>query len=305
VLPGIELDRYDFSAGAGRSLAVLGPVRQDAGVAAAMELAEASGRPLLLLGPIEDRAFYQEQVAPRLGQGRVRHLDAGSAKSRSEHLGQAFAVINLGSDDPQATLGALEAMACGTPVLALRMGALPELVADGETGILVETSQQAGARLEELEHLDRRRCRDHVAERFGSQRMVEETLQVYEQVLASTRPQARRALPPWGRWEVLLDEPAYKVKRIRVEPGKRLSYQRHKKRSEHWVIVEGRGVVTLDGRDMDVSAGQKVDVAEGVAHRIANSGETPLVFIEIQMGDYFGEDDIERLEDDYGRQGTV
>jgi mannose-6-phosphate isomerase len=106
---------------------------------------------------------------------------------------------------------------------------------------------------------------------------------------------------PWGFFEVLSDREDHKVKRITVYPGKRLSYQRHRRRSEHWHVVAGSPVVTLDGRDIGLAAGQSVDIATGQAHRIANPGEENVVFIEVQRGDYFGEDDIERLEDDFGR----
>lgn len=106
---------------------------------------------------------------------------------------------------------------------------------------------------------------------------------------------------PWGRYEVLSDAPTHKVKRITVEPGQRLSYQRHAQRAEHWFVVSGEGVMTVDGRDRAVEAGTAVDVPVGAAHRIASTGSAPLVFIEVQQGSYFGEDDIERLDDDYGR----
>ena len=106
---------------------------------------------------------------------------------------------------------------------------------------------------------------------------------------------------PWGCYDVLSDESDSKVKRITVTPGCRLSYQRHAKRSEHWFIVSGNPVVTLDGLDEPLGAGDAVDIPVGTAHRIANPGPEPVVFIEVQHGAYFGEDDIERLEDDYGR----
>jgi mannose-6-phosphate isomerase len=106
---------------------------------------------------------------------------------------------------------------------------------------------------------------------------------------------------PWGDYEVIDDEATFKVKRITVEPGQRLSYQRHEHRSEHWFVVMGAGLVTIDGIDRQVVAGAAVDVPRGAAHRIQNTGEEPLVFIEVQRGTYFGEDDIERLSDDYGR----
>ena len=106
---------------------------------------------------------------------------------------------------------------------------------------------------------------------------------------------------PWGRFEVLADGDDCKVKRLIVEAGQRLSYQRHEHRAEHWFIVSGRAVVTVDGTDHDLRAGQAIDVPRGAAHRIANPGSSDLVFIEVQLGDYFGEDDIVRLSDDYGR----
>jgi mannose-6-phosphate isomerase len=106
---------------------------------------------------------------------------------------------------------------------------------------------------------------------------------------------------PWGSYTVLTEGDAFKVKTIEVHPGQRLSYQKHARRAEHWFIVQGDGVVTLDGAEVPVHPGVAVDVGLGVAHRIHNTGATPLVFVEVQHGDYFGEDDIVRLEDDYGR----
>ncbi len=106
---------------------------------------------------------------------------------------------------------------------------------------------------------------------------------------------------PWGNFTILSDEPDHKVKRITVNPGARLSLQRHKKRQEHWLIVSGRATVTLNSDIMELGPGEAVDIPRHAIHRVENRADEPLVFIEIQLGDYFGEDDIERLEDDYGR----
>jgi len=106
---------------------------------------------------------------------------------------------------------------------------------------------------------------------------------------------------PWGRYEVLQESPSHKVKCIWVSPGKRLSYQRHQKRSEHWFIVSGSAQVTINGVVSSLSAGDSLDIPAGTLHRIANVGENDVVFIEVQTGTYFGEDDIERVEDDFGR----
>ncbi len=106
---------------------------------------------------------------------------------------------------------------------------------------------------------------------------------------------------PWGSFTVLDEGQGYKVKRIEVLPGKRLSYQRHARREEHWMVVAGVGRVTLDGRESLIGVGDTMDIPIGAAHRIENPGLDTLLFIEIQRGDYLGEDDITRLEDDFGR----
>ena len=106
---------------------------------------------------------------------------------------------------------------------------------------------------------------------------------------------------PWGAWEVLLESPECKVKRITVEPGQRLSYQYHHHRREHWVIVSGVAMVTLDGNEQMYTTGEVVSIGFKIPHRVANQGPERLVFIEVQQGTYFGEDDIVRLQDDYGR----
>jgi len=106
---------------------------------------------------------------------------------------------------------------------------------------------------------------------------------------------------PWGTFTVLDEGDTFKVKRIEVLPGKRLSYQKHAQRAEHWVVVEGTAKVTLDDRDITVRAGEAIDIPIGSAHRVENPGDELLVFIEVQRGSYLGEDDIIRLQDDFGR----
>lgn len=107
---------------------------------------------------------------------------------------------------------------------------------------------------------------------------------------------------PWGFYEVIFDKPDHKIKRICVEPKNRLSYQYHKKRQEHWFIVSGEALVTLDGKQIKLRPGESIDISKESLHRIQNLSEnTILIFIEIQTGEYFGEDDIVRVDDDYDR----
>jgi mannose-6-phosphate isomerase len=106
---------------------------------------------------------------------------------------------------------------------------------------------------------------------------------------------------PWGYYEVLSNASDHKVKRIVVEPKGRLSLQRHKLRNEHWFVVSGQGRAVVESREFPLCAGSVIDIPFQARHRVENCSTKNLVIIEVQTGDYFGEDDIERFEDDYGR----
>jgi mannose-6-phosphate isomerase-like protein (cupin superfamily) len=106
---------------------------------------------------------------------------------------------------------------------------------------------------------------------------------------------------PWGSWHVIDVDDGYKVKRIHVSPGSRLSLQTHEHRAEHWVVIQGVATATVGEHTSQVLTGEAIDVPLRAKHRLANEGEEELVIIEVQLGSYTGEDDIVRLEDDYGR----
>jgi mannose-6-phosphate isomerase len=106
---------------------------------------------------------------------------------------------------------------------------------------------------------------------------------------------------PWGNYTVLDEAEGFKVKRIEVLPKKRLSYQKHFKRTEHWFVLRGIAKITLNDVEITVKAGESIDIPIEAKHRVANEGDEMLVFIEIQQGSYLGEDDIVRFDDDFGR----
>ena len=106
---------------------------------------------------------------------------------------------------------------------------------------------------------------------------------------------------PWGRFFVIHDEPNYKLKRIEVDSGERLSYQYHNRRSEVWTIVEGEAIVTVEGKVKEYKTGDTILIPKRAKHRIQNEKQKKVVFIEVQLGSYFGEDDIVRIDDDYNR----
>ncbi len=106
---------------------------------------------------------------------------------------------------------------------------------------------------------------------------------------------------PWGSYQVLKREAGIWVKRIEIKPKARFSLQKHSQRSEHWIVVRGKGVVTCGSKKITVATGDCVDIPLGKKHRMENKSSTPLVFIEIALGKHLSEDDIIRFEDDYGR----
>jgi mannose-1-phosphate guanylyltransferase/mannose-6-phosphate isomerase len=106
---------------------------------------------------------------------------------------------------------------------------------------------------------------------------------------------------PWGTYQSLLEEKGYQIKKIVVHPGEQLSLQYHHQRSEHWVVTQGKGIVKINKEKHDAKKGDYFFIPLKAVHRLSNSGKDPLIIVEIQSGEYLGEDDIVRLEDNYGR----
>jgi mannose-1-phosphate guanylyltransferase/mannose-6-phosphate isomerase len=110
-----------------------------------------------------------------------------------------------------------------------------------------------------------------------------------------------RTQRPWGWYETVSEVAGNKIKRIQVAPGQQLSLQKHSQRAEHWVVTQGTASITLDEQSFELQPGQHCDIAIGQVHRLANKTETAVEIVEVQFGSYLGEDDIVRLQDDYGR----
>lgn len=304
VYHGIPMEEFTLRRKRGDYLLFFGRIHPEKGTVEAIEVARRSKRRLIIAGIIQDRDYFEREVEPHIDGDRVRYIGSVGPELRDEVLGGATALLHLISFDEPFGLSMVEAMACGTPVIAYARGSVPEIIKHGETGFIVESVDAALEALGLVPQLDAERLRTYVQENFSRERMVENYIKVYEEVLRMRETDENNPKfdqRPWGSFTVLDEADGYKVKRIEVLPHKRLSYQRHSRRAEHWMVVEGAGRVTLDGRDVVVRVGDTVDVPIGTAHRIENPGDEPLVFIEIQRGSYLGEDDIVRLEDDFGR----
>ena len=109
---------------------------------------------------------------------------------------------------------------------------------------------------------------------------------------------------PWGWYDIIDESDRYKVKSIEVNPGEKLSLQKHHHRAEHWVVVEGTALTECDGKEKLLAENESIYIPVGSIHRLSNPGKIPLRIIEVQSGPYLGEDDIVRLEDIYGRLKT-
>ncbi|MCY7363843.1 MAG: glycosyltransferase family 4 protein [Frankiaceae bacterium] len=176
----------DVPLGTGSSdgtLVFLGRIHPDKGTAEAVEVARRSGRPLVIAGIVQDEAYFQEQVLPHVDGERVRYVGPVGPQERDRLLGDADALLHLVRFAEPFGLSMVEAMACGTPVVAVPLGSVPEVVADGVTGWLVDDVEAAVGAVGRLDELDRAACRRRVVERFSVERMVEGYLRVYEELV--------------------------------------------------------------------------------------------------------------------------
>jgi len=182
---GIDLDALPFRASAGDGLAVFGRIHPDKGTAEAITIARAAGRRLTICGIVQDARYFAEQVEPHLDGDRVVYLGSVGPDDRAEVLGSAAALLHPISFAEPFGLSVVEAMACGTPVVAYRRGSMPEVVDEGVTGFLADDVTGAVAAIERAVRLDRAAVRERAASRFGVDRMVTEYLSVYQRILAT------------------------------------------------------------------------------------------------------------------------
>jgi mannose-6-phosphate isomerase-like protein (cupin superfamily) len=245
-----------------------------------------------------NQQYFDTHIKPNINGKQIDCYKLSDLKLQNKLIGGALALLLPIKSNSHVGLLVAESFACGTPVIAYKYGALSELVDNGVTGYLVNTIEEAVNMVGKVRSISRSRCREEAERRFSKEQMVDKYISLYSKVLEDNKREDHR---PWGYYEILSSKSDYKVKRIIVKPNKRLSLQRHRHRSEHWYIVKGRAIVTLNKDKIPLEAGEAVDIPKGTAHRISNEGNDPLIFIEVQTGTYFGEDDIERLEDDFGR----
>jgi glycosyltransferase involved in cell wall biosynthesis len=180
---GIDLDEFDLQREPGDYLLFFGRIHPDKGTAEAIDVAERAGLPLTIAGIVQDRDYFERFVEPRLDGEHVSYIGAVGPERRGDLLGGARALLHLVNFDEPFGFSVVEAMACGTPVVARRRGSMSEIVHDAENGFLVDTSDEAVAAVQASSTLDRAAVRASVEGRFDVDRMVDDYLALYRRVV--------------------------------------------------------------------------------------------------------------------------
>jgi glycosyltransferase involved in cell wall biosynthesis len=180
---GIDFSQFEFNPEPDDYLLFFGRIHPDKGVAEAIEVARATGIPLVIAGIIQDQGYFDREVARHVDDRAVRYIGSVGPAERSRILGGATALLHLINFDEPFGFSVVESMACGTPVIASPRGSMPEIVSDGINGFLVETLDDATGAVEAVGSLDRRKVRDSVENRFTVERMVDRYIKVYRQLI--------------------------------------------------------------------------------------------------------------------------
>jgi glycosyltransferase involved in cell wall biosynthesis len=188
---GIDIKQFDFQPEPEDYLLFFGRIHHDKGAREALEIARACNKKLILAGIIQDEAYYHQYVEPHLDNTNVVYVGSVGPAQRNQLLGKAYALLHPINFNEPFGLSVIEAMACGTPVIAFNNGSMPELIVNGMNGFLVKTVSDAIEAAAHTKDIDRACCRRHVEQYFTVERMVEEYIQVYETILEKKKPRDR------------------------------------------------------------------------------------------------------------------
>jgi len=181
---GIDVSAFELQREPGDYLLFFGRIHPDKGTVEAIDVAERTDTPLVIAGIVQDDDYFEQLVEPRIDGARVRYLGPVGPDVRGDLLGGARALLHLVNFDEPFGFSVVEAMACGTPVIASARGSMPEIVRDGESGFLVGGVDEAAAAVRSVQDLDRAAVRASVEQRFNATRMVDDYLALYRRILS-------------------------------------------------------------------------------------------------------------------------
>lgn len=191
---GIDLGRFTFKSEPGDYLLFFGRIHPDKGTKEAIEISRRVGKKLVIGGIIQDAYYFDHEVRPHLDGDTIVYVGSADPEERNKLLGRAYVLLHPINFDEPFGLSVIEAMACGTPVIAFNRGSMPEVIADGKTGYLANSIKDAICKLDRIRELDRAECRTWVEKKFSVDRMVEDYLHVYKRILAESKREDHR--PP-------------------------------------------------------------------------------------------------------------
>jgi glycosyltransferase involved in cell wall biosynthesis len=189
---GIDISAFTFNPAPGSYLAFFGRIHPDKGVVAAIDAARQAGIPLRIAGIIQDEMYFEEEIVPRLDGDRVQFVGSVQAEDRSSFLGGAGALLHLIDFDEPFGLSVVEAMACGTPVIAFRRGSMPEPIVEGSTGSIVTDVESASKVARSIGQFDRARVRASAVQRFSADRMVDDYVAAYRHAITESHQRSSR-----------------------------------------------------------------------------------------------------------------
>jgi glycosyltransferase involved in cell wall biosynthesis len=192
---GIDLETFPHNPDGSDDLLFFGRIHPDKGAKEALDVARASGRFLDLHGIVQDEGYFAREVEPRLDPQHARFWGPAGGEGRLKALGKARALLHLVNFDEPFGLSVVEAMACGTPVIATRRGSMREIIEDGVNGFLVETPEEAVAAVKRVDEIDRLKVRRSVEERFSVRRMADDYIALYHDILDGERRRPAGAVP--------------------------------------------------------------------------------------------------------------
>lgn len=183
VYNGIDTEAFTFSPVPKEYLLFFGRIHPEKGTKEAIEIAQLSGRQLIIAGLVQDRSYFTKEIEPRIDNDKVIYVGNCGPQQRNELLGNALALLHPILFEEPFGLSVAEAMCCGTPVIAFNKGSMPELILDGRTGFLAHTAAEAAEQVKQLPTINRRDCRKWAISMFSKEKMTREYLDVYKKIL--------------------------------------------------------------------------------------------------------------------------